>query len=67
MPIASQTPNKHTYTQYKKEYAVRLSGFPADALVTVQALRIDDINEEAEAVRLMATVTTDAEGRAAVR
>lgn len=44
---------------------MRLSGFPADALVTVQALRISE--EEAEAVRLMATVTTDKEGRAAVR
>ncbi len=68
------------HPQYKKEYDVRLSGFPKHSVVTVQALRIpgdddDDDDEEADDVdgegevlaRPMATVSTDGEGKAAVR
>ena len=58
--------------QYKKEYEVRLSGFPKNSIVALQALRIEEGDAEGEededvTTRSMATVSTDGDGAASVR
>jgi hypothetical protein len=72
------TPNPFSCTkQYKKEYEVRLSGFPRHSVVLVRALRLPPEGDEEDGAgreedgwlvaRPMVTVTTDAQGRAVVR